>query len=80
MIDSDTTILGCPQFECREKQTNADRIRSMTDEELADFFIEWVDCEYCPVGIDKCRTEWRPNCKGAFLAWLKEEEDRPAWL
>lgn len=52
--------------------TNADRIRAMTDEELAEFH---GDCtcppEYnwsggCECGVDDC-------CKKCWLGWLQEE-------
>ena len=54
------------------RQTNADRIRAMSDEEMANCFLEWVACTDCPVGQAKCRTEWA-NCTKAALEWLKEE-------
>lgn len=54
-------------------QTNADRIRSMTDAELAEWFgmsermcpdgfSETIDCDACP-----------EVCTGHWLLWLKEE-------
>lgn len=53
--------------------TNADRIRSMTDEELAGW-IDTVfgDCEWCyPEKIgDDCETR---DCKLCILDWLKQE-------
>ena len=53
--------------------TNADRIRSMTDAELAEWFgmsermcpdgfSETIDCDACP-----------EVCTGHWLLWLKEE-------
>ena len=54
--------------------TNADRIRSMTDEELADLFDTWVrdcDCNDVP-----CRDYCLPNrydCVKNWLDWLKQE-------
>lgn len=57
------------------KKTNADRIRSMTDEGLAGW-IDTVfgDCEWCrPEKIDDdCETR---DCKLCVLDWLKEEAD-----
>ena len=54
------------------KQTNADRIRSMTDEELAEWLKTIVQSMSLPiafVGFDKKEMveDW--------LAWLKEEVD-----
>ena len=57
------------------KKTNADRIRSMTDEELAklldeveigSFLADKYPCSEC--------TE-RINCDGCFLEWLKAESE-----
>ena len=50
--------------------TNADRIRGMTDEELAQFFLDCVACDDCPVGESKCKREWA-KCTDAALSWLK---------
>ena len=56
-------------------QTNADRIRSMNDEELADWIAKWChaaeDCACCP--IKNCP---HIHCK-SWLEWLKQpaEED-----
>jgi hypothetical protein len=46
------------------KMTNADRIRAMSDEELADF-IASLDCP------DR-RRECNGNCDSCVLEWLKE--------
>lgn len=54
--------------------TNADRIRGMTDEELAEFIAYSTSCETCVVrksGSDECHNT---NCSTAWLEWLKEEE------
>lgn len=54
-------------------QTNADRIRSMTDEELAEFIAYSTSCETCVVrkgGSDECHNT---NCSTAWLDWLREE-------
>ena len=46
-----------------KQQTNADRIRSMTDEELA----EWVWSAEC------AGRAYGPRGKQAWLDWLKQE-------
>lgn len=51
--------------------TNADRIRSMTDEELAELWWERVDCGECPVHKD-CRMTGQ-DCKKLALDWLRQE-------
>ncbi len=55
--------------------TNADRIRSMSDEELAEFFMQEYDCEdsfTCPVP-HPCPTSREASCKQCFLDWLRSE-------
>lgn len=58
------------------KPTNADRIRAMTDEELADAFR----LEGCPKGkaisdcsCDLMREPYPNECKKCWLEWLKQE-------
>ena len=56
-----------------ESHTNADRIRAMTDEELANLFAT-SDCH-------ECILDWHDACKSAngecgrerVLYWLKQE-------
>ena len=51
--------------------TNADRIRAMTDEELAEW-IEQLESPKCPCDDWFYRCEkW--NCNGCWLNWLKQE-------
>ena len=52
--------------------TNADRIRSMSDEELAELIFDCVACDDCPVGSKKCKREF-VKCKDAALCWMKQE-------
>ena len=52
--------------------SNADRIRSMSDEELKNFICSLLQCEYCKFGI-------RGGCE--LLEWLQhpaEENDNEA--
>lgn len=49
-------------------KTNADRIRAMTDEELAEKASRMSFCPYCPVK-DCCGCE-PDECPKAWLAWL----------
>ena len=62
--------------ECRP-QTNADRIRSMTDEELADMLDEVSVHGILALGsdfpCDVCRE--RTECKNCFEDWLKAESE-----
>ena len=49
-------------------KTNADHIRSMTDEELAKLLLDPVDEKVCPNGCDGCDGD----CDGKMLNWLKQ--------
>ena len=69
-LDSDPEII-----------TNADRIRAMSDEELAEFLEDLDFCySYCPQGM--ARSPYTPDCSQTcekeLLSWLQqpEEEDR----
>lgn len=54
--------------------TNADRIRSMTDEELSESFADYVSCYDCPIPYCKVRfTMERLGCQANWLDWLKQK-------
>lgn len=57
-----------------EPQTNADRIRAMTDEELDKFLgeIQWDVANYCG-GITEKQLYPIPEERGVWLDWLKQE-------
>lgn len=63
----------CPEPEkCRYAtfpQTNADRIRNMTDEELAEYLS---NVHYCPTPSICDPTK---NCNDCWLKWLRSEVD-----
>lgn len=74
-------VLMCKEkcFEIVEKkQTNADRIRIMTDEELAKFLArcDCLETPYCPLPI-YCHEEVRNHetCAKAFLRYLQSESE-----
>lgn len=48
--------------------TNADHIRSMTDEELRDMLLGGVSEDVCPDGCNDCDGD----CEGRMLNWLKQ--------
>ena len=51
--------------------TNGDRIRNMTDEELAELFDEIdVSCNKCKKHHAECDME----CYEGYLLWLKQDE------
>ena len=63
--------------------TNADKIRSMTDEDLCDNFLmrgifAVHSCGNCKSHTDLCHVESREayeHCRNAKLDWLKQEVD-----
>ena len=58
----------CSSFKPKRK-TNADRIRAMTDEELAKWITEKHGCARCPGWNVPCGG----RCEEYWLDWLKEE-------
>lgn len=68
-------ITGCCLFEPKQPKkpkplTNADRIRQMTDEELADKLTD--KCAVCAYHNAECETEFC-FCGEGVLKWLKQE-------
>ena len=56
--------------------TNAERIRQMTDEELAEMHDKLIqDCEYCPL-YESCIDETNIPCKDMYLKWLRQEAEK----
>lgn len=55
--------------------TNGDRIRSMTDEELADIWVWRLGCKYCPLEA-KCLPGTDINqCRKSIMHWLKKGDN-----
>ena len=52
--------------------TNADRIRAMSDEELAELAFENITCYTCPQNL-VCEAESRRMCVSNLIDWLKKE-------
>lgn len=76
MVIKVPVIVGKPQ-----KQTNADRIRSMTDAELAELFTGYYSDGpkfWCPaqpdIGEGECAKA--DDCRECFLNWLKQEAEK----
>ena len=57
----------CPKF---EKMSNADAIRNMTDEELAELLNKSACDYYCNY---KSECTFGTSCKQGILEWLKSE-------
>ena len=58
--------------EMAKRPTNADRIRAMTDEELALWLSEIMDCNECKISTDKCMASMK-MCAKAWKDWLQAE-------
>lgn len=58
------------QYEPPQPKTNADRIRAMTDEELAEWLSDMHDTVTCP---NNGAIDCNPSCKRCWLDWLKQE-------
>ena len=55
-------------------QTNADRIRAMSDEELAEWIAELTDCTVYPhTRKDAPCVSIGQTCAASWLEWLKQE-------
>ena len=51
-------------------QTNADRIRAMTDDELLEYLYDYKFFDICDEGCNVCR--FGGDCKGRLADWLKQ--------
>ena len=64
---------GCQDFVYFEPMTNADRIRSMSDEELATAMCQNnTTCDGCPV-VESCHGE---HGLPELVVWLRQEVER----
>ena len=69
-------MIECMRNSARNPHTNADRIRNMSDEELAEFIRELN--ERCLAGagmVDCSKNEDCIDCKGVVLEWLQSEAE-----
>lgn len=60
--------LGCNKRIPEKRMTNGDRVRNMTDEELAD--VLQGQCACCAYQLTGCTEK---ECKDGALSWLKQE-------
>ena len=80
LIYNDGVLEGCRYCGVRPQvKTNADRIRSMTDEELAEWLVSIIECDDgCPC-IKECgEKEEMGVCYPSMLEWLRKEVDNNA--
>lgn len=66
--------------------TNREKLANMTNEELAEFFEQYSNCEECPFKYAECsggellsdNEIWSSNavrCKDIMLEWLEQESE-----
>lgn len=56
--------------------TNADRIRSMTDEELAEFLSKNTNCDCCNIQCpNKFGCSAGGSCSGRWEEWLQKDSE-----
>ena len=61
-----------PCCRCDSRKTNADRIRNMSDDELAEF----MPCTYMKDPYDECIHGWHDyDCSKCKLDWLQSEAE-----
>ena len=69
----------CNMNSCEgRKMSNADRLRAMTDEELAEFLIQDGDCPPERMYTDSCPNCDRVTsyvCYDCWLDWLRQEAE-----
>lgn len=63
------TCENCEDYHSRSKRTQGDRIRSMTDEDLAD----WFSIYCCRNKTYDAHCDTFRNCKACWADWLQEE-------
>ena len=67
-----------PCCRCDSKHTNADRIRNMSDEELAELLFNKSRCDNCFANCnDKDNCPSLGSCYSRHLEWLQSEVKRP---
>lgn len=70
-------VMGpCPH----QKESNADKIRAMSDEELAEWLCQALDCDFCKAHMQNMPTHsCCENHESGILKWLQRpaEEDTP---
>ena len=55
-------------------RTKADSVRSMSDEEMAKTFANYISCPNCPISYCKVRfTMERLGCQENWIDWMKQE-------
>ena len=71
-------IVSCCDFDdCEEKKpSNADHIRAMSDEELAEWLKNiWYSCTCGPRDNGNRCADFKDDCNACWLDWLKQEAE-----
>lgn len=73
----DRELNDCSGYKEREIQTNADRLRAMADEELANWLggLIFPECQICPALYENCEG-WTEKCESNLLAFMRKEAER----
>lgn len=61
---------NCPDYHSKYKKSEGDKVREMSDSELADLFIE-IMRGGCPEPTSECTT----NCKKCWIGFLQNEAE-----
>ena len=69
LCDGEKELTACPSY---KRMTNADRIRAMTDEELAIILMRYTACHTCRL-TKLCKPNPFKSCYEVNLDWLKQE-------
>ena len=86
LFTDDKTISHCLRGPCKQQQlSNADRIRAMSDDELAEFLtqINPTNCQDCAFSVGwRCQPDRDDysgfdKCKEGRKRWLKQPAQNP---
>lgn len=83
LMDRDSGVVGAFLRDCKKRMTQADRIRAMSDEELAELFYQFESIsdkfKYCKNKpecedlLDEGKTIPDNMCKKCLVEWLQSE-------
>lgn len=64
---------NCEKYHSRYTRTNADKIRAMSDAELAKIISDSIDCNVCQEQFSILCDGTSKTCEQMWLDWLKRE-------
>ena len=78
---TDDTVIGyCVMGPCPyQKASNSDKFRAMSDEELAEWLCQALDCDFCKAHMQNIPTySYCENHESGILKWLQQPaEEEP---